>query len=198
MKNRKTTIRKILLTGALLTALINNATTNLYHNPVTDLKKTTFTVNNVKQGNKLTIKDLNGIILYKEQIKDSGLYSKGFDLTSLPDGSYVFELEKDFEIKSFHFTVNLNEVVFNKNEITIYKPCVTSKNNYIYISKLALDNAPLDVKIYYQDGIELIYSESIKDTKVIEKAYKLDANAKGKYKIVLKSNGREYYEYIIF
>lgn len=196
MKNRKTTLRKIILTGAMLIALISNATNGLNNNPKKDLNKTTFTLKNVKQGNQLIIKDLYGLILYKEQIKDSGNYSKGFDLTSLPDGSYVFELEKDLEIKSFPFTVTAKKVIFNENETTIYKPFVSFKNNYIYVSKLALNNEPLDVKIYYQDGTELIYSENIKDTKVIEKVYKLALNAKGNYKIVLSSNGREYYEYV--
>lgn len=196
MKNRKTTLRKIILTGAMLIALISNATNELNNDPKKDLNKTTFTINNVKQGNQLIIKDLYGLILYKEQIKDSGNYSKGFDLTSLPDGSYVFELEKDFEIKSFPFTVTYKKVVFNENETTVHKPVVSFKNNCVYVSKLALNNEPLDVKIYYHDGTELIYSETIKDTKVIEKVYKLDLNAKGNYKIVLSSNGREYYEYL--
>ena len=196
MKNRKTTLRKIILTGAMLIALISNATNGLNNDPKKDLNKTTFTLKNVKQGNQLIIKDLYGLILYKEQIKDSGNYSKGFDLTSLPDGSYVFELEKDLEIKSFPFTVTAKKVIFNENETTIHKPYVSFKNNYIYVSKLALNNEPLDVKIYYQDGTGLIYSENIKDTKVIEKVYKLASNAKGNYKIVLSSNGREYYEYI--
>ena len=196
MKNRKTTLRKIILTGAMLIALISNAANGLNNDPKKDLNKTTFTLKNVKQGNQLIIKDLYGLILYKEQIKDSGNYSKGFDLTSLPDGSYVFELEKDLEIKSFPFTVTAKKVIFNENETTIYKPFVSFKNNYIYVSKLALNNEPLDVKIYCQDGTELIYSENIKDTKVIEKVYKLALNAKGNYKIVLSSNGREYYEYV--
>ncbi len=196
MKNKKTTLRKMILTGAMFIALISNATNGLNNDPKSDSKKTTFTLNNVKQGNQLIIKDLNGIILYKELIKNTGSYSKGFDLTSLPDGSYVFELEKDFEIKSFPFTVTAKKVEFKENETTIHKPFVSFKDNYIYVSKLALNNEPLDVKIYYTDGAGLIFSENIKDTKVIEKVYKLALKAKGDYKIVLSSNGREYYEYL--
>jgi hypothetical protein len=195
MKNKKTTLRNIIITAVMLTAIFSNANNGLGNNPKSE-NKTTFSIKDVKQGNQLLIKDLNGIILYKEQIKDSGSYSKGFDLTSLPDGSYVFELDKDLEIKSFPFSVNLKNVVFAENETTIHKPYVTSKENYIYISKLALNNEPLDIKIYYQDKSQLIYSEKIKDTKSIQKAYKLSSQAKGDYTIVLNSNGREYYEYI--
>tara|TARA_R110000868_G_scaffold97875_3_gene269241 strand:+ start:1094 stop:1690 length:597 start_codon:yes stop_codon:yes gene_type:complete len=198
MKNRKTTLRKMILSAVMLTAMVSNATNELHTIPKNDLKETTFTLSYVKQGNKLIIKDLNGVVLYKEQIKDTGMYSKGFDLTSLPNGSYVFELEKDLEIKSYPFTVNSNIVAFNENGTTVHKPFVTFKDNYIYVSKLALNNEPLDIKIYYEDDSELIYSEKIKDTQTIQKVYKLDFNVKGNYKIVLKSDGKEYYEYINF
>ncbi|MGZ0015625.1 hypothetical protein [Yeosuana sp. AK3] len=196
MKNRKSTLRKSILVALMFTAMIGNATNGLNNDPKNGIKKTTFSLNHVKTGNQLKIKDLNGIILYKEDIKASGTYSKGFDLTSLPNGSYVFELEKDLEIKSFPFTVTSQTVVFEKEETIIHKPFVTVKDNYIYVSKLALNEEPLDIKIYYQEASELIYSEKVENTKNIQKIYKLKSTEKGDYKIVLTSNGREYYESI--
>jgi len=196
MKNRKTTLRKSILTAVMLTAMMSYATNGLEINPNNDLKKTTFSLNNVKEGNQLIIKDINGIILYKEQIEKSGTYSKGFDLTSLPSGSYVFELQKDLEIKFFPFTVNDETVVFNGEETIIHKPFVTQKGNYVYVSKLALNEEPLEIKIYYDS--ELIYSEEIKNTKTIEKTFKLSTKGRetSKYTMVLKTNDREYFEYI--
>lgn len=196
MKNRKTTLRKSILTAVMLTAMMSYATNGLDINPNNDLKKTTFSLNSVKEGNQLIIKDINGIILYKEQIEKSGTYSKGFDLTSLPNGLYVFELQKDFEIKSFPFTVNDETVVFNGEETIIHKPFVTQKGNYVYVSKLALNEEPLEIKIYYNS--ELVYSEEIKNTKTIEKTFKLSTKGRetSKYTMVLKTNDREYFEYI--
>lgn len=189
MKNKKTYI----LALAMLTTIVSNANGNLTSDPVDNINKTTITLNNVKQGNQLLIKDSHGVVIYKETIKTAGTYSKGFDLRALPDGHYSFELEKDIEIKSIPFKVDAKNVILNNEEPTIYKPFVTSKNDCIYLTKLALNNEPLDVKIY-NDNEELIYSEEIKNTKTIEKAYKL--SSKGNYKIVLSSNGRAYYEYI--
>ena len=196
MKNRKTTLRKSILTAVMLTAMMSYATNGLDINPNNDLKKTTFSLNHVKEGNQLIIKDIYGIILYKEQIETSGTYSKGFDLTSLPNGSYVFELQKDLEIKSFPFTVNDETVVFNGEETIIHKPLITQKGNYVYVSKLALNEEPLEIKIYYDS--ELIYSEKIKNTKTIEKTFKLISKGRetNKYAIVLKTNDREYFKYI--
>lgn len=189
MKNKKTYIIAL----AMLTTIVSNASGNFTSDPVNTINKTTITLNNVKQGNQLLIKDNHGIVIYKEKIKTAGTYSKGFDLTALPDGHYVFELEQDIEIKSIPFKVDSKNVIVNNEESTIYKPFVTSKNNYIYLTKLALNNEPLDVKIY-NESEELLYSEQIRNTKTIEKAYKL--SSKGNYKIVLSANGREYYEYI--
>lgn len=177
----------------MLTTIVGNASGNFTSDPVNDIVKTTITLHNVKQGNQLLIKDSHGIIIYKEEIKNAGTYSKGFDLTALPDGNYVFELEKDVEIKSIPFKINANTVILNNNEPTIFKPIITSKNNYLYLTKLALNNEPLHVKIYNEED-ELLYSEKIENTKTIEKAYKLIAP--GTYKIVLASNGRTYYQNI--
>ncbi|WP_445954965.1 hypothetical protein [Yeosuana sp.] len=199
MKNRKTTIRKFILTAAMLAALYSNAKEGFTSYASNDLNRTTLTINDAKEGNQLVIKDLNGIILYKELIKNSGVYTRGFDLTSLPDGAYVFELDKDMEIKSIPFQVLSNKVTFNKEkEITYFKPLVRIKKNNIYLTQLTLQEEPLKVSIYYygNDGFsELIFSETIQDIKIIERIYKLDETVNGKYKMVLNTPNRTFFEY---
>ncbi|MFH4963723.1 hypothetical protein V8G69_01860 [Gaetbulibacter sp. M235] len=196
----KKVINKSVIMVVMCTALLSNANVGSSFIPKKEkeIAKTIVTINDVSEGQSLIIKDLNGFILYKELIKQSGLYSKSFDLTELPNGDYVFQLEKDMEIKTIPFKVASNKVNFIKEkETTIYKPYVFKKNNYIYINKLALNGEPLDIKIYY-DGNDsnesLIYSETIKDVKTIGKAYKLLKHATGNYRVVLTSNNRTYYE----
>jgi len=175
---------------AMCSTLLSNANEGSSFIP----KKEIITINDVKEGQSLIIKDLNGVILYKELIKKSGNYSKAFDLTDLPNGDYFFEMDKDMEIQTIPFNVVSNKVTFKKvKETIIYKPHVRIKNNYVFINKLALDKEPLDVKIYSEDD-QLIYSEKITNTKTIEKAYKLSLNAN--YRMVLICNGREYYKKI--
>jgi hypothetical protein len=189
-------INKSLIMAAMCATLLSNANEGSSFIP----KKEIITINDVKEGQSLIIKDLNGFILYKELIKKSGNYSKAFDLTDLPDGNYFFEMEMDMEIQTIPFNVVSNKVIFEKEKKTvIFKPYVRLKNNYVFINKLALNGEPLNVNIYY-DGIngssELIYSETIKGVKNIGKAYKLMKYAKGNYKVELNSDGRTYYEYI--
>ena len=167
---------------------------------VKDAKRTAITLN-VKQGNLLTIKDANGIILYKETMEKEGVYTKGFDLSALPNGAYTVELNKDVQIEIMPFIVNDTEVVFNKDiETTVFKPVTRVKKDLVYVSKLALDEENLLVEIFFEENntsakdFNLVFSEKIENTKNLERVYKL--SKKGNYKIVYYSQDRVYTEYI--
>ena len=92
MKKVIRTIKKSLLAVTVFTTMLGNANEISTLSTKEDLKKTALTIYNVKVGDLLTIKDYNGIVLYKELINASGTYKKGFDLTALPNGDYFFEV----------------------------------------------------------------------------------------------------------
>lgn len=197
----KKLIKNSLVIVVLFTTLLVNANEISTFRDLNDNRTTLVSFTNVKQGNQLVIKDAYGVTLYKENIEQSGKYTRGFDLTELPDGTYSFELEKDLEINVIPFTVRSNNVKFNKNlKETIYKPFVRVEDNKIFVSKLSLESDPMSVKIYYDNSTgflnDLIHSETIENTKNIQKVYRLDINEKGKYRIVLKSEGRTYTEFL--
>lgn len=160
----------------------------------------TLTLEDVKEGQQLLIKDVNGLILHRETIETTGVYNNTFDLTNLPNGNYYFEHQKAYQIKIIPFNVSSGKVAFTTaKQTTIYKPVLRVKDNNLLVSKLALDKEPLDVKIYYDgkfssNGYELIHSDNISDEMNIERIYKLDKKEKGNYRIVFESNGREYIE----
>jgi len=135
MKNAITNSKKGILLVTMMFTLVSFANDASLFNIKNDSKKTALTLYNVKQGDLLTVKDITGLILYKETIQKTGTYDKGFDLTHLPDGNYIFELDKDFEITSIPF-------------------------------------------------------------KIIEKVYKLTGLDQGAYKIVLRSEGKEFTKFI--
>ncbi|MBT8394972.1 MAG: hypothetical protein KJN66_09000 [Bacteroidia bacterium] len=198
----KNLIKNSIVILVLFTTLIGNANEISSLRNLNDEKTTVLTLLNVKQGNQLFIKDVFGLVLYKEAIENSGEFVKGFDLTSLPNGKYYFELDKDLEIKVIPFKVSLNKVEFNKEkETTILKPYVTQKGNRVLVSKLSLSKQPLKVKIYYSNNSgswDLIHSETIENTMNIQKAYKLYKKEKGNYKVILKTEGRSFIEYLKF
>ncbi|MGJ5642917.1 hypothetical protein [Formosa sp. S-31] len=163
----------------------------------------TLSLRYVKEGQQLLIKDLNGLIIYKEEIEETGYYNHKFDLTNLPNGDYYFEHQKAFQIKIIPFQVSTNDVSFKTEaEMLIYKPVVKFKNNQLLLTKLALEKEDLNVKIYYDatpnssSDYDLIYTETITNTLNIERIYQLSPKQKGDYKIILESNGRTYTENI--
>lgn len=197
MKNVIKNSKKGILMVTMFATLLSFANDVSIFNIENDAERTSLTLNNVKQGNLLSIKDNNGVVIYKELIQESGIYTKGFDLTVLPNGGYIFELDKDIEIQTIPFTVSLNTVTFKKEmEATIFKPITRIKGDIIYISRLSLNKAPMEIAIYFTGNespystSELIYSETIKDSENASRIFKLAGKNNGSYKIVFTTEGR--------
>lgn len=197
-KFMKTSIKNSLVIIAMLGVVTGYANlTPINASYGEDPKRTILTLESMREGQRLFIKSTNGTILYKESIDRSGSYKKEFDLTSLPNGDYFFEVDKDFEIKIIPFKVNGAQVTFQKERTkSIFKPVVTIKDNIVTVSKLVLDNTSVDVKIYFDSGdYELIHSERIENIKNIQRVYRLLKNVTGNYKVICKSDGREFVTY---
>ncbi|PQJ80088.1 hypothetical protein [Polaribacter porphyrae] len=187
----KTMKRKILIVVFMLTAMFNYA--NRLNETLSNLniEKVRVEFKNVKKGDFLTIKNEDGITLHSETISKEGVINKVFDFSNLTEGNYVFELEKDFEIKIKSFKVEDGKVIFNKDsEQVIFKPVVRSKSELLLISKISFDKKPLQIVLFFEG--EKIYSETAKSTTILNRVYKLDADKKGNYKVIIYNNGRSY------
>ena len=150
------------------------------------------TFENVKQGSILIIKDSNEMILYKELIEKSGAYSKGFDLTALPNGNYYFELDKQVEIKVIPFTVKASLVEFKKDEeYKIFKPIVYVRGHYVHVSRMSTVQNPIEIKVYNEDN-NLVLSEEFEEDKSLKRLYNFSKVKEGNYNIILKSEGRTF------
>ena len=159
----------------------------------------TLTLNDVMAGEKLFVKDEDGTLLFNKTIEKTGKFNNRFDLSELPNGVYHFEHEKEHYVKHIPFTVSYGQVSFDStNEKFVYKPNMRVNNNHIYLSKLDLDKGEVEVDIYYAGSknkeYKLLYTENITDTVKVEKAYRLSAQHKGDYMMVVKANGKSYVE----
>ncbi len=154
--------------------------------------KTLLMFDNVNEGDQLLVKDAFGLILYKEAIKTSGEYNKSFDLTTLPNGNYIFELDKNYQIRIYPFIVEANKVTFNKKQLSVInKPKVSSDNHTIYITAFNAEKSDYSIEILYKDS-ETIYSETIKNTTSIGKRFKLLEDKDDDYKVVITANDRTF------
>jgi len=195
----KKAIQKHLLFVVVLVSMVSYPSNDSLLNGDKNIKVTFLKLENVKEGQQLLIKDANQVILYKEDITESGEYKKGYDLTKLPNGDYYFELDKDIEIEVIPFSIANNTVSFDKdNKVTIFKPYVFAKKNTVIVSTLSLKASPLELSIYYEnEGVmELIHNQQITNLVNIQKAYVLDYSEKGNYLFLIKTEGRTFKNYI--
>lgn len=194
----KTVIKKSLVLVALFLATsvsygnVISGNTNNGKNKLTNAR-----FENVKKGSILSLKDMNGSVLYREIIQERGNYEKGFDLTSLTDGEYYFELNRDIEVTVVPFKVVATIVTFHKEAfINIYKPLVFVNNKNVYISKISLEDEVLHVNIFSNNS-KLVYSDSVKlEGNILGKIYDFPTSLKGNYTIVMTTKERSFIERI--
>ncbi len=187
-------IQKSLLAAALVATLTVSYGSEVSNSLKKEGKTTNLTLENVKTGSILQIKDINGLILYKETIKKEGHYSKEFDLTALPNGNYYFELNKEVEIVEIPFSVADGQVTFDKqSKKTIYKPVVYYHDGKMTISKMSFDAETMDISIYYEGYDKVLSDKNIgKKGNVLGKMYDFTGSKKGTYTIIIKNNGRKF------
>ncbi|WP_055436415.1 hypothetical protein [Lacinutrix algicola] len=191
----KTLMKNTLVLAMIFATLISNATELTSLNNEED-GKTTLVLENVSQGDMLLVKDAYGIILYREAILENGKYNKSFDLTTLPNGSYIFELDKKADIRVYPFTVNSKTVTFDKESLkVIYKPRIKTEDQMITVNTYNPTKSNYSINIYYDtenDSYEKIYSETVNDTSIIAKKYTLLKDRTGDYKIEITVNDRTF------
>jgi len=182
---------KLIVTVALMLAIVDGQAVNLERNPTK--ANTVLVFSNVKKGHEFTVKTAGGKIVHQETIERNGTYKKQFDLTGLENGLYFIELNKDFEIVVKPFKIVESKVSFLTDlEKSIFKPVVRTKDSKLMISQLALNVKPLNVELYYEGA--LIYQEKLAAKPIIEQVYKLAKNQKGEYTLRMTSGERLFVE----
>ena len=186
----KTTIKKYLVAFTFLLSVVSYATEKNISSTIEGRKvKVEFTA--VKKGQVLSIKNANSIVIYSDIIEMAGNYARTFDLTGLENGKYTTELEKDFETIIKPFLIENGLVTFLPEENkTIFKPVIRTQDNLLLISKISLKNQPIKITLYYMDAV--IYTETSKDTKVLNRALRLLKNKKGTYTVAINADNKNY------
>ena len=189
----KNSIVKYLMVMTLFTTFLSFGNTQFNFSSESNKIITKVDFKSVSEGSKLSIIDANGTIYYNESIVMSGDYSRGFDLTNLPNGLYFFELTSDLKIVTVPFNVTNSKVNFKKNEEkVIFKTYVRVKENHVYVSRPSFRKGSMSYKIYFQENNTLIINEIFKENTDMKKIYNFSNMPKGEYLFVFKDNGREY------
>jgi len=185
--------QKNLLLLLLFASMISYANNDIETIKEKEPKVTIVSFKKLKLGTMLSIKDINGTVLYMESIIKNGDYSKGFDLTSLPNGDYIFELDTELKITIIPFNVVSNQVTFKKEEKSmIYKPVFSVKDALVYVSQISFEANPIEYKIYYKNNNDLVLSEKLTNQPKSNRVYDFSTSKKGNYVFIIKTNGRTF------
>lgn len=185
----KTTFKKNILVALMFGTFISYANEGI--TTISNVKRVKVEFNSVKKGNTLIIKEDNGSILFSENLKTTGNYSRMFDLSALKNGNYTAELNKNFEIIVKPFVVNDGNVSFlTSKETKIIKPIIRNENNRLFISKIDTNKEPVHVTLYYKE--ELIFSKTFNESKNLNKVFRLAKNEFGNYRVIVNSQNKSY------
>ena len=151
------------------------------------------TSNYVKKGNLISVSDSFGEVIYSGTVNYSGALTSLFNFTQLKDGKYTVEVDRDYEIEINTIEVKNHLVSYlASSRKVIFKPLVRNENAKLLISKLDLESDNMNVELYYEG--ELILSETVKGSKVLNRVYRLDKTLKGSYTAKITSNDRVFVE----
>lgn len=187
----KTAIKKHLVLATLMIgSLISYANGNNTDSNFLNEAKVKVEFYKVKKGELLSIKNEEGEIIYSLKIKNSGSYSRIFDISKLEEGSYTRELEKDYEIIIKPFSIMSGGITFGKEQV-IFKPVIRAENDLILISKLNFEKEPAKISLYYNN--DLIFFETLKSSEaLLKRIYKLSEKEEGSYRVVMYCNNKHY------
>lgn len=191
MRNLKQKL--VLLVLLMITSLGFGKTKDNFEGSITILNDTKLKLvfDDVKKGQFLNLYDESNNMLYSEKIDKEGELIKILDLSFLKNGDYKIELEKDFKVLINKIKIKDNQVILNSNSNeTVFKPLIRNDQELLLISKIAFDEKPLNVFIYYED--EMIYSETLNDDTLINRVYRLNKELVGNYRVILTCNDRDY------
>ena len=193
----KTNKKLVLVVVFMLGTLFNYANNDKDFNRIVNAKKVRVAFKNVKKGNQLTIKDQKGTQLHSQIVFKEGNLNTLFDLSSLKDGKYTVELNKDYEVIVKTLEVKNSKVIFSKNSRkVIFKPVIRNKENVLMISRISFDKKPMKIDLYFEDVIiyseTVNYSETVKTDASLNRVYNFKEKQAGNYKVIVNNNDRSY------
>jgi uncharacterized protein YxeA len=148
-------------------------------------------INDIKSGVEVSIKDEYGYKLYKKSLKaEDGKFLQKFSFSNLPNGTYKLEIEDDIKVVNLAIEVKDNQIVRKTvaNE-KVFKPVVYKKGENVYVSKFSPEKEPLKVVIYNESN-DVVHTETLEGKIELGRVYNFPKS--GYYTIAVKSNDKTY------
>jgi len=159
------TMRNLLKTGlvsvALLATVVVNASEKLNVKVAPASKMLAIELTEVVDGETISIKDLDGEVLFFEKLSKSSEYSKVFSFSTLPQGLYFVESKEAAKIQVTPVIINESGVAIVENASKTYTaPKVSLDGDILNVKVRNYGKAPVTISIYNELGALLTKTES--------------------------------------
>ena len=133
------------------------------------------------------LRDENGGVLYKENLSDGKEYKKLFDLTALPEGNYLLEIEDGVKTKSYPLKITASDLQIDYlRQTDSYKPqFITQDHNKVGVSLFNVNEKEVELSIYDNNSL-LVFTETIDGDMILQRKYDLSELIPGNYTMTLK------------
>lgn len=155
-------------------------------------KSLNFEMESTSEKTFLSIVDTKGAVLYSENITVANIYSKSFNLESLPEGIYFLKVEDTMKETVFVFNVDDSEIVIAEKKEKV-KPIFRQKDGRVYLNLLNLDTENVKLKVYDSND-RILFNETITDELNVEKVFNFENAFKDSYTVVVSDSNNIYYE----
>ena len=139
---------------------------------------------------KLAVINSEGKLLLSKLINSSTFIFDSIEFSKFSRGEYVIELHEDLEINIYKMIISDSGLVDIIHSNKFYKPYIFNRNNKIFVNQLNLTSTNIEISILYED--EMIFKEAINNNIKLERVYSLDKYKKGRYELLVTSNGKSF------
>ena len=147
-------------------------------------------LNDVQDGDMLTLIDVEGKVLYKE-LHLSNKFNKSLSLEEVPNGTYFLHLEDDNTIYAREILKTGNTVEIKNESQIIFKPTFKQVDNQVKLSFTNPNKANILLYVYDNEGNIVTAIEN--SDLVVKKTFDFSAVPAGDYMLAVFSGDRSYY-----
>lgn len=148
-------------------------------------------LNEVQEGDLLTLLDVEGKVLYKEANLNTN-FQKSLSLVYVPNGTYFLNLEGINTIFAREIVKKGNKVEVKKNSKIIFKPIYKQTDKILKVSYTNPNKET--VKVFVYDAAGNIVSALKNEDLVMKKTFDFSAVPAGDYILAMFVGDRSYYK----
>lgn len=157
-------------------------------------KSLVLTMDKVSEDFTLKITDIQNNLLYFEEMDNSSL-NKKFDLRGLQNGTYFLTTADATRTIVYTVAIDGDNVDILKKDETV-KPYFRVTNEKLFVNFLNLDKSKVVIKVYDAE-YRVVFSETVTEEMIIEKAFNFESAYKGSYRVVVSDTNETYAENFI-